>query len=53
MRDKLQAFGYVEVETQRPTILGDAGRRFRGHQFRYVAAAVVGACEHFRRGRGT
>jgi cobyrinic acid a,c-diamide synthase len=35
MRDRLQALGYVEVETQSPTILGPAGTRFRGHQFRY------------------
>lgn len=35
MRDKLQALGYVEVETQAPSILGGAGVRFRGHQFRY------------------
>ncbi|WP_437860034.1 cobyrinate a,c-diamide synthase [Sorangium sp. So ce363] len=32
---KLQALGYVEVETQARTILGGAGLRFRGHQFRY------------------
>src|SRR5207302_295870 len=35
MHDKLQALGYVEVETQRRTILGGAGLRMRGHQFRY------------------
>jgi cobyrinic acid a,c-diamide synthase len=35
VRDKLQALGYVEVETRTPTILGPAGLRFRGHQFRY------------------
>jgi cobyrinic acid a,c-diamide synthase len=35
VRDKLQALGYVEVETQAPTVLGPAGLRFRGHQFRY------------------
>jgi cobyrinic acid a,c-diamide synthase len=35
MRDRLQALGYVEVETQARTILGPAGTRFRGHQFRY------------------
>ncbi len=35
MRDRLQALGYVEVETQTRTILGPAGTRFRGHQFRY------------------
>ncbi|HEY4016052.1 MAG TPA: cobyrinate a,c-diamide synthase [Polyangiaceae bacterium] len=31
----LQALGYVEVETKSRTILGPAGTRFRGHQFRY------------------
>jgi cobyrinic acid a,c-diamide synthase len=35
MHDKLQALGYTEVEVQQPTILGGAGLRFRGHQFRY------------------
>jgi cobyrinic acid a,c-diamide synthase len=32
---KLQALGYVDVETRAPTILGPAGLGFRGHQFRY------------------
>jgi cobyrinic acid a,c-diamide synthase len=35
MHDKLQALGYVEVETRHDTLLGPAGTRFRGHQFRY------------------
>lgn len=35
MSDRLQALGYVEVETQVPSLLGPAGLRFRGHQFRY------------------
>jgi cobyrinic acid a,c-diamide synthase len=35
MADRLQALGYVEVETQAPSILGPPGLRFRGHQFRY------------------
>jgi cobyrinic acid a,c-diamide synthase len=35
VRDKLQALGYVEVETVGPTVLGPSGLRFRGHQFRY------------------
>jgi cobyrinic acid a,c-diamide synthase len=35
MRQGLQALGYVEVETQSDSILGPAGLRFRGHQFRY------------------
>jgi cobyrinic acid a,c-diamide synthase len=35
MRDRLQALGYVEVETQGSTVLGPSGLHFRGHQFRY------------------
>jgi cobyrinic acid a,c-diamide synthase len=35
MQDRLGALGYVEVETTRDTLLGQAGQRFRGHQFRY------------------
>lgn len=35
MKDKLQALGYVEVELQDKCFLGEAGTRFRGHQFRY------------------
>ncbi len=35
MSERLQALGYVEVETRAPSILGPAGVRFRGHQFRY------------------
>jgi cobyrinic acid a,c-diamide synthase len=35
MRDRLQALGYVETETQSRTLLGPPGTRFRGHQFRY------------------
>jgi|HubBroStandDraft_1064217.scaffolds.fasta_scaffold20912_2 cobyrinic acid a,c-diamide synthase len=41
MKEKLVALGYVEVETQRPTILGPAGLRFRGHQFRYSALVAT------------
>jgi cobyrinic acid a,c-diamide synthase len=35
MSDRLEALGYVEVETREPSMLGPAGTRFRGHQFRY------------------
>lgn len=35
MHERLQAIGYVEVETTMPSLLGSAGLRFRGHQFRY------------------
>jgi len=35
MRDRLQALGYVEVETVRDSIPGFTGVCFRGHQFRY------------------
>jgi cobyrinic acid a,c-diamide synthase len=42
MSDRLQALGYAEVETQCPTLLGPAGLRFRGHQFRYSELALDG-----------
>lgn len=35
MCDRLQALGYVEIETRDVSILGRAGIRVRGHQFRY------------------
>ena len=35
MAERLQAIGYVEVETRADSILGPARTRFRGHQFRY------------------
>jgi len=35
MSDRLQALGYVEVETRQRSVLGPARLRFRGHQFRY------------------
>jgi cobyrinic acid a,c-diamide synthase len=35
MKPRLVALGYVEVETQCETLIGPAGLRFRGHQFRY------------------
>jgi cobyrinic acid a,c-diamide synthase len=35
MRPSLQSLGYVEVEVTAPSILGEPGTRFRGHQFRY------------------
>lgn len=35
MADRLQALGYVEVETRAGSIVGPAGMRLRGHQFRY------------------
>jgi cobyrinic acid a,c-diamide synthase len=42
MHERLQALGYVEVETQRETLLGPAGLRFRGHQFRYSELRLSG-----------
>lgn len=55
MRDRLQALGYVEVETQDATILGPPGLRFRGHQFRYSDFRLPAKAEgvysvHRRRG---
>lgn len=35
VHDRLQALGYAEVTTRAPSLLGAAGVRFRGHQFRY------------------
>ena len=54
VREQLVALGYVEVETRAPSLLGPAGLRFRGHQFRY--SELLGASEggtyllHRRRG---
>jgi len=53
MAEKLQALGYVEVETQRRTLLGGAGLRFRGHQFRYsTLEGAHGDAYAVRRRRG-
>lgn len=56
MCERLQALGYVEVETQARTVLGPAGLRFRGHQFRYSELRPApGSIEHaysIRRRRG-
>ena len=53
MHDRLQALGYVEVETQRRTILGGAGLRLRGHQFRYsTLEGARGDAYRVRRRRG-
>src|SRR5262249_5092703 len=55
MRDRLQALGYVEVETQRRTLLGGAGLRMRGHQFRsstLEGAATEDLAYRIRRRRG-
>jgi cobyrinic acid a,c-diamide synthase len=35
MTERLQALGYVEVETAADSVLGPRGTRFRGHQFRH------------------
>ncbi|HEY2526173.1 MAG TPA: cobyrinate a,c-diamide synthase [Candidatus Binataceae bacterium] len=35
MSGRLQALGYVEVETRAESVLGPGGLRMRGHQFRY------------------
>ena len=39
MSERLQALGYVEVETRADSILGPARTRFRGHQFRHSTLA--------------
>jgi len=41
MSDRMQALGYVEVETQERSPLGPPGLRFRGHQFRYSELSGV------------
>ena len=47
MRERLTALGYVEIETQLPTVLGPPGLRFRGHQFRYSELGpLTEAVEH-------
>jgi cobyrinic acid a,c-diamide synthase len=43
MSPRLQAIGYVEIETTAPSILGAVGTRFRGHQFRYSTLENRGA----------
>jgi len=43
LRERLVSLGYVEVETLTPSLLGPAGQRFRGHQFRY--SELIGARE--------
>ena len=45
MRDRLQALGYVEMETQDATMLGPPSLRFRGHQFRYSDCHLQAAVE--------
>src|SRR5258706_12620916 len=55
MERKLQALGYVEVETTTRTLLGGPGLRFRGHQFRYStleSAQADGLAYRVRRPRG-
>jgi cobyrinic acid a,c-diamide synthase len=44
MCERLQALGYVEVETRLGTILGPAGLRFRGHEFRWSELVGERAC---------
>jgi cobyrinic acid a,c-diamide synthase len=47
MAERLQALGYVDVETQQETPLGPAGTRFRGHQFRYSRLEEAGPGERY------
>lgn len=48
MQPRLAALGYVEVETTAPSILGPAGVRFRGHQFRYSQLAGASTSTRYR-----
>jgi cobyrinic acid a,c-diamide synthase len=55
MRERLVALGYVEVELQAPSLLGEPGLRFRGHQFRYSELRLTGEVDQVytvRRRRG-
>jgi cobyrinic acid a,c-diamide synthase len=45
MHERLQALGYVEVDTRVTTPLGPAGLRFRGHQFRYSELRLLDEIE--------
>jgi cobyrinic acid a,c-diamide synthase len=49
MHPKLCALGYVEVETRGATVLGPAGTRFRGHQFRHSELDVDPAAPELAR----
>jgi cobyrinic acid a,c-diamide synthase len=49
MSDRLQALGYVEVETRADSILGPAHTRFRGHQFRYSTLEDADRTKHIDR----
>jgi cobyrinic acid a,c-diamide synthase len=48
LRDRLVSLGYVEVETLAPSLLGPAGQRFRGHQFRYSELIDAPAGDTYR-----
>jgi cobyrinic acid a,c-diamide synthase len=49
MSDRLQALGYVEVETQGDSIVGPARTHFRGHQFRYSTLEPVDSSDQIDR----
>ncbi|MFN7951295.1 MAG: cobyrinate a,c-diamide synthase [bacterium] len=40
MHERLQALGYVEVETLEDSLLGPRGSAFRGHEFRHSVLAI-------------
>jgi cobyrinic acid a,c-diamide synthase len=58
MHGKLRALGYTETVTETRTLLGPAGTRFRGHQFRYselvppLESPAVSLAYSVRRRRG-
>ncbi len=41
LSEKRRALGYVEVETQADSLLGPAGIRFRGHEYRYSSLSEI------------
>ena len=49
MSDRLQALGYVEVETRADSIIGPAHAHFRGHQFRYSTLEGVDSADRIDR----
>ena len=49
MSERLQAIGYVEVETLADSILGPTQTRFRGHQFRHSTLEAVDGADRIDR----
>ncbi|MHC1572436.1 MAG: cobyrinate a,c-diamide synthase [Methanosarcinales archaeon] len=52
MREKLQAIGYVIAETRSDTILAEAGKTIRGHEFHYTEVTTRNVKFGYRMIRG-